>query len=64
MIEAGVLRPEDRVELIDGEILETTPQQSPHATAVSLVYEALRVAFGTDVHIRTLLPLALGEESR
>ena len=63
MIEAGVLTPEDRVELIDGEILAMTPQRSPHATAVLLVQDALRVAFGTGVHIRTQLPLALGQDS-
>jgi Uma2 family endonuclease len=63
MIEAGVLTPEDRVELIDGEILAMTPQGSAHATGVSLAQEALRTAFGRDVHIRTQLPLAFGAES-
>jgi Uma2 family endonuclease len=63
MIEAGVLTPEDRVELIDGEILAMTPQGSSHATAVLLVQDTLRAAFGRDVHIRTHLPLALGSDS-
>ena len=63
MIEAGVLTPDDRVELIDGEILSTTPQGSPHATAVLLVQDALRVSFGRDVHIRAQLPIALGLDS-
>ena len=63
MIEAGVLTPEDRVELIDGEILAMTPQGSPHATGVSLVHEALRAAIGSHVYIRVQLPLALGSDS-
>ena len=63
MIEAGVLTPEDRVELIEGEILEMTPQGSAHATGVSLAQEALRAAFGPRVYVRVQLPLALGSDS-
>ena len=57
MIEAGVLTPDDRVELIDGEILAMTPQGSPHATAVLLVQDALRAAFGRDVGIYKFRPV-------
>ena len=63
MIEAGVLTPEDRVELIEGEILAMTPQGSAHATGVSLAQEALRAAFGPRVYVRVQLPLALGSDS-
>ena len=63
MIEAGLLTPEDRVELIEGEILAMTPQGSAHATGVSLAQEALRAAFGPRVYVRVQLPLALGSES-
>jgi Uma2 family endonuclease len=63
MLEAGVLTPEDRVELIDGEILTVAPQSSAHATCVSLVQDAVRAAVGTNVHIRVQLPLALGTHS-
>jgi hypothetical protein len=34
MGDAGVFLPGERVELIDGEILEVAPQKSRHATAV------------------------------
>src|SRR5213593_4412381 len=44
MVEAGVLAPGERAELIDGEVLATTPQGSVHATAVLLVEEALRAS--------------------
>lgn len=35
MARAGILRPEDRVELIEGRIFTATPMGSPHAGAVS-----------------------------
>jgi Uma2 family endonuclease len=63
MIEAGVLAPEDRVELVDGEIVTMTPQKSRHATAVRLAEIALRRAFDETYDVRTQLPLALGLES-
>ena len=63
MIEAGVLTPEDRVELIEGEILTMTPQRSGHAAAVTLGHEALRAVVGPELHVRTQLPLALGAAS-
>src|SRR6266849_3670057 len=46
MIDAGVLTPEDHVELIDGDIVTVTRQKSRHATAVRLAGTALRHAFG------------------
>jgi len=63
MAETGILRPDDRVELIDGEILTMAPQKSPHATAVRLAEEALRAAFGQGFEVRPQLPLALTEAS-
>jgi len=63
MAESGILGPDDRVELIDGEILTMAPQKSPHATAVQLAQEALRAAFGDGFNVRPQLPLALAEMS-
>ena len=63
MIDAGVLMPDDRVELIDGEIVTMTPQKSRHATAVRLAEIALRQAFGANVDVRTQLPLAIDPAS-
>src|SRR5262245_14333663 len=59
MGEAGVFQPGERVELIDGEILEMAPQKSRHAAAVTLVGDALRIAYGSGFHLRIQLPLAL-----
>jgi len=59
MIATGLFAPDERVELIDGEILQVTPQGSFHATAIQLAGDALRVAFGPGFHVRTQMPLAL-----
>ena len=63
MIEAGVFHPEERAELIGGEIVTMTPQGSAHATAVSLTQDALRAAFGLGHNVRAQLPLALDPDS-
>ena len=63
MIDAGVLTTQDRVELVDGEIVTMTPQTSRHATGVSLVEIALRRAWGENALVRTQLPLALDPTS-
>src|SRR2546427_12045120 len=63
MVEAGVLAPGERAELIDGEVLAMTPQGSLHATAVVLVEEALRAAFAAGDVIRGQMPLALDPSS-
>jgi Uma2 family endonuclease len=59
MGEAGLFPPGERVELIDGEILEVAPQKRPHGAAVTLVGDALRIAFGNGFHVQIQLPLAL-----
>ncbi len=59
MVEVGLLGEDDRVELIDGEILTMSPQDSLHAATIMLVQDTLRRAFGTDRSVRVQLPLAL-----
>lgn len=63
MVEAGVFGPGDRLELLEGEILDMAPQKSRHATAVTLVGDALRVVFGAGVTVRVQLPFALDDRS-
>lgn len=59
--ELGVFGPEERLELIDGEVVrKTAPQKSPHATGIHLVGDALRAAFAAGYGVRIQLPLALG----
>ena len=63
MVSAGVFHPEDRLELINGEILEMTPQSRTHATAVCLVDEVLSSVYVRGFTVRVQVPMALGESS-
>ncbi len=63
MIAAGLFKPGERLELVDGEIFQMTPQGSAHFTAIQLTDEALRHAFGSGFVVRAQAPLALGPDS-
>ncbi len=63
LIETGIFHPEERVELIDGELVVVTPQKSIHATAICLAEDVLRIAFGSGCNVRAQLPLALDPDS-
>lgn len=63
LIEIGVFDLGERVELLGGEILIAEPQSSPHYTAVALVEDALKLAFGSGWLVRTQGPLALDDRS-
>jgi Uma2 family endonuclease len=63
MIRAGIFAPEERVELIDGEIIRVSPPGPRHCTAIMLALEALRSAFGTRFQVRPQSPLALSDWS-
>ncbi len=59
MIETGILTENDRVELLDGWILEMSPIGPPHATCVALVAAALQEIVPTGWHIRLQSPITL-----
>jgi Uma2 family endonuclease len=63
LIEIGILRAGDKVELLGGQICVSEPQNSPNATAICLAEEALRQAFGGSWSIRVQMPIALDQES-
>jgi Uma2 family endonuclease len=63
MVDAGVFGPEDRLELLDGEIIDMAPQKSRHATAVRLLEEALKAAYGKGFDVRSQLPFLLDDRS-
>ena len=63
MIATGIFHPEERLELLEGEIVHMTPQGSGHATAVRLVEDALRNLFNVGFDVRVQMPLALGTDS-
>ena len=63
LIEVGILRPGDPVELLGGELMVAEPRGSRHYTSFGLVEDALRAAFGTGWVIRSQGPVALDDES-
>ena len=62
-VEAGVFGPDDRLELIEGDLLMMAPHGSRHATAIRLVDRVLRRVFGEDCIVQCQLPLAIAEDS-
>lgn len=63
MAEAGVLKPEARVELIEGEIIDMAPQKSRHARAVNILMQGLVQAVGAQGFVTCQTPLRLSIRS-
>ena len=61
LIEVGVFRPGEPIELLGGELTVSEPQGSAHYTAVGLVQDALRAALGPGWLVRSQGPVALGD---
>ena len=59
VIEAGGFGPEDRIELLDGELWEMTPQGSRHSAACDKVLFALQRVFTLGCFVRPGHPMAL-----
>jgi len=63
LVHRGVLRPNDRVELLEGLIVAMSPQNPRHATAISLANRVLQARVGDRAVVRIQLPLVLGAHS-
>jgi Uma2 family endonuclease len=63
MAEAGVLSPDDRTELIEGEIIDMAPIGSAHAEVVRLLNQRLTDAVGDDGVVGIQLPVRLSVRS-
>ncbi len=63
LVEAEILGPEDRIELLGGAMIVKEPQDTLHATSILLVQHALTVAFGSGWAVRPQMPVALDDES-
>jgi len=63
LVEAEILGPEDRVELLGGAMICKEPQYSPHATSIRLVDRVLTEVFGLGWDVRSQMPVALDDES-
>jgi len=60
MAEVGILAPDARVELIDGEVIEMPPIGAPHASIVTDVQNLLIAAVGPRALVRVQNPIHLG----
>ena len=63
MVSVGILAEDDKLELVDGYILDMTPQSSLHANAVAIANRELGRCFGEGYLVRPQLPLAIGDSS-
>jgi Uma2 family endonuclease len=59
MIDAGILTLEDKVELLDGKIIQMSPQKPPHAGTTQLTSDYLKQILDGIAHVRTQLPITL-----
>ena len=63
LVDLGVFKPGERLELLDGLLVVREPQSASHSATIRAVEEALRTAFGTGWDVRVQLPIALDDES-
>ena len=59
MIRAGILTPEDRVELLDGYLVAKMPQNPPHSSTVGKLTEDLAPLVPAGWRLRVQLPITL-----
>jgi Uma2 family endonuclease len=63
LVDRGVFRKDERLELLDGLLVVREPQSSRHGATVAALCEILARAFGTGYHVRPQLPVALDDTS-
>jgi len=61
MAQTGILAPDARVELIDGEIIEMSPIGNPHTAAVTRATHLFVRGVGDDAIVRIQCSIALGD---
>lgn len=62
-VAAGVFTPDDKVELLEGQIVPVMSQNPPHSVATVLIAEALRSVFPTEAFVQSQAPIALSDRS-
>jgi Uma2 family endonuclease len=63
MAETGILAPDARVELIEGEVIDMAPMKSPHAWTVNQLMARLHSAAGGQAVVTCQTPLRLSNRS-
>jgi Uma2 family endonuclease len=59
MVEVGILRPDEPVELLEGRLVLVSPQGPPHASIVAALADRLRAAYGAGHAVREEKPIEL-----
>ncbi len=62
-LEAGLFRPDQRMELIAGELIDKMTQNRPHGISLSKAQRVLEAAFGEACYVSVQTPLAIDEEN-
>jgi Uma2 family endonuclease len=63
LLDVGILREGDPVELLDGHLVVAEPQEPRHAATAELIADRLRAAFGPGWSVRVGAPIALDDLS-
>ena len=63
MGEAGILQPDERVELIEGEIQKMSPKGKRHSVSTTRANDCFRKQLGDKVIVRSQEPIVIGEHS-
>ena len=63
LIEIGFYSTEDRIELLDGYVVQKMPQNDPHAVCISLIPDELLKAIPSEWTVRSQLPITLAGDS-
>jgi Uma2 family endonuclease len=64
MCESGILKPDERVELVDGELIALPRMNAPHASIVARVTSVLMRRLGEATLVWAQLPLVVSEFSQ
>lgn len=63
LAESGILDPNEHVQLIEGEIVTMTPQNSPHAVTIGKTQRVLERIFGQGFWVRIQMPILIDPDS-
>jgi Uma2 family endonuclease len=63
LIDLGVFQPDEKIELVGGELIVAEPKGAPHYTAVVKTARALEAAFGPGWYVRREGPIGLDDDS-
>ena len=59
MIDAGILTTSDKVELLEGKIVQMSPQRPPHAGTTQRAFDYVKARLIDRSHVRMQLPITL-----